>query len=68
MSFEGYYDYSCPRGHIDGGYDVYDDYVPLTCFKCGRPLSSVRKVDCTNGRAEPMAWSSIPTNGLPVED
>lgn len=47
MSYEGYYELLCPRGHYEA-YDCYAD-APSECAYCGAPFAYRASVDQTNG-------------------
>lgn len=54
MSFEGYYQVLCKKGHYTT-YDCYSAYADdeWACEICGEGEAWSRIVDCTNGDDEP---------------
>lgn len=49
MSYEGYVEYLCERGHLSGA-DCYDD--DLKVCRCGAPMAFRHAVDQTNGEID----------------
>jgi hypothetical protein len=51
MSFEGFYEYICEKGHYKS-VDVYNDSHSGSCDKCGSKWGYSHLVDQTNGYEE----------------
>ncbi len=68
MSFEGFYQAWCPKGH-ESQYDVYDvsDCENEPCSFCGALRVATNLVDQTNGPSEGFFLSRYPLNAPPTK-
>ena len=66
MSYEGYVEYLCEKGHhwaVDSVYDEYDD----TCPRCNQKASWSHDVDETNGVIIDEETGSPHPNTIPAQ-
>lgn len=67
MSYEGYTEFLCERGHILSRDCMEND--PAACDSCGAPIAWSHAVDCTNGYDETQPYTyPAPTDLIERED